>query len=171
MRLFIFSTGLLIFVLLFSRPELLAQRQLLLVRGDKILHHYITGETFKTKLRGDRKEHWGFIVEINEFSVITSQDTFLISDVSKVLLNGKPIVNKVGKLLVTVGAALVIIDQFNWTVIQGHDPKMDASVWIPATALVSAGIPMLFFQKDWRKIRRGTRLISVDSNSILYIRD
>jgi hypothetical protein len=146
-----------------------AQRQLILVSGRKVIHRFIEGETLRTKWKYDKEEHWGFIVEINEFSVITSQDTIVISDIKKILLPGKPFINKIGKTLIALGATYLIIDQFNWVVIQGQDPSLDDSVWKPATLLIGAGVPMLFFKKKWGRIKRGIHLISIDKNSKLYL--
>jgi hypothetical protein len=65
--------------------------------------------------------------------------------------------------------AYLLIDQFNWVVVQGNDPSMDDKVWKPAALLVGTGLPMLCFRKKWGKIKRGTRLISVDGNSRFYL--
>lgn len=73
--------------------------------------------------------------------------------------------------MVTMGAVYMFIDQFNWVVIQGQHPSMDDNVWKPATLLVGAGIPMLFFKKKWGKIKRGTHLIAANRKSKFYIEE
>ena len=151
--------------------SLMAQHQLVLLNGNSIDHYFMPGETFRTKLRNEKLEHWGFIVEVSEFQVITSQDTIDISRIRKVLLPGRPLINKIGKTLITIGAAYMFIDQFNWVVIQKQNPSVDENVWKPSVALVGAGIPLLFFKKKWSKIKRGTHLISVDRKSKFYIKE
>ena len=149
--------------------DVTGQHQLLLVSGNEVVHRFKVGETFRSKWKDSHEEHWGFIVALTEFEIITSQDTINISQVRKVLLPGRPLVNKIGKTLLTVGLLYVTIDQFNWTIVHGHEPKMEDSVWKPAALLVGAGIPMILFKKNWKKIKRGVHLLSVDQKSKLYI--
>ena len=163
--------GITIIIIVSIHFHIEAQRQLVLVSRRNIINRFMEGETFRTKWRDDKKEHWGFIVEINEFAIVTSQDTINLNDIKQVLLPGKPLINKIGKTLITIGVVYLFIDQFNWVVVQGHDPSMDDSVWKPASILVGAGIPLLFFNKKWIRIKRGVHLVSVDKDSRLYSPD
>jgi hypothetical protein len=149
--------------------DMLAQRQLILLSGDKVVHRYRVGDTFYSKLKGDAKEHWGFLVELDEFGFITSQDTIAIKDVKRVLKPGKPLVNKLGKTLMIVGVGYLAIDQFNYVVVQGNSPpRVSKEVWKPSAILFSMGLPLVFKTRDWRKMGGGMRLISVDRTSRFY---
>ena len=148
-----------------------AQRQIVLVSGNEVVHRFKVGDKFHTKLEGDKPEHWGFLVQIDEFSVITSQDTIDLRDIKKCLLPGRPIINRLGKKLVTAGIGLFVIDQFNQTVIQNNDMSIDSGVAKASIGLTAVGLPMLFIKKQWAKPGRGMKLISVGRDSRFYLPD
>jgi hypothetical protein len=148
--------------------SVVAQRQIVLVSGNEVVHRFRVGDKFHTKLEGDRNERWGFLVQINEFSVTTSQDTIDLRDIEKCLLPGRPIINRLGKKLVTAGIGLFVIDQFNQAVIQGNDMSIDSGVAKASIVITAAGIPMLFIKKRWVKPGKGVKLVSVGRDSILY---
>lgn len=149
----------------------LAQRQLVLLSGGVPVHHFKEGDAFRSLWFGANVEHWGFVVEIHENYLITSQDTIQFKKIKKVLLPGKPKIQRAGQLLVLIGTAFFVIDQFNYSIVQGNDPTLDSDVWKPAAAITLTGIPMLFFNKKWRKISKGVKLMSVDNTSRFYLKD
>ncbi len=144
-----------------------AQRQLVVVSGDKVIQRFRVGESFRSKWIGDRVEHWGLIQEINEFGLITSQDTIQTKDIRKVLVRGTPFIKKTGITLIKVGLLFFVADQFNSAVIQ-HNPAVDKSVLTISAAMVGTGLPMLFFKRRWKKIGKNYRLKSIDQDSRLY---
>ncbi len=159
---------LIIFVVLLPFTQALSQRQLILLSGDKVVFRFKEGNNFHSRLAGQKQEYWGFLVEINEFSVITSQDTIQLKEIRKVLLPGKTFVHKMGKTLVTVGVGLFVMDQFNNSVILKNKPSLEAKIWMPSVIMVAAGLPLLLVNKNWKKVGRGVRLISVGRDSRFY---
>lgn len=147
------------------------QRQLVLMSGDELAHRFKVGDSFRTVIKGSKTEHWGFLVEINEFSVITSQDTIDLRKIRKVLLPGKPKAYKIGVTLITVGVGLFAIDQVNYTLVQGNDLNIDSGIARTSIALAATGIPLLFIKKKWAKPKGGLRIISVDRDSRFYLPD
>lgn len=145
------------------------QRQLVLLGGDHVVHRFNVGESFYCKLKTDNKFHWGFLVELDEFSFITSQDTIKIGQIKKVLKPGKPFLKKVGKTLVIVGVGFTLIDQANYILVHGNwPPHVSKSVWRPSAILVGLGLPFSMKSKDWSKLGGSTRLMSVDKSSRFY---
>jgi hypothetical protein len=151
--------------------SVLGQRQVILMAGDEVVHRFKKGDSFRIKLVGDKTEHWGFLVEINEFSVITSQDTIDLREIRKVLLPGKPLAHKIGVTLITVGVGLFVIDQLNYTLVQGNDPNIDSGIAKASITLVATGLPLLLIRKNWAKTKGGLKLISVDRDSRFYLPD
>jgi hypothetical protein len=146
-----------------------AQRQLVLVSGDKVVYRFTKGDNFKSKLKSEKTEHWGFLVEISEFSIITSQDTIELKKIRKVLLPGRPLPHKIGVTLVKVGVGLFVIDQVNQTLIQHNDFNIDTGIAKTSIALAGAGLPLLLFKKNWKKLEGGMRLMSVGRDSRFYL--
>jgi hypothetical protein len=149
--------------------DALAQRQLVLMSGDEVIHRFTKGETFRTRTKDSKAEFWGFLVEIDEFSVITSRDTLSLRDVRKVLVPGKPIAHRMGVKLIKMGVGLFIIDQVNHTLIQHQKMDVDGGVAKASIALTTAGIPLLFFKKNWKKVKGTMRLMSVGRESRFYL--
>jgi hypothetical protein len=145
-----------------------AQRQVILLAGDEVVHRFKKGDTFRSILKGNKTEHWGFLVEINEFSVITSRDTIDLREIKKILLPGKPLAHRIGSTLVKVGVGLFVIDQLNYTLIQGNDPGIDSGIAKTSIALVASGLPLLLFKKNWAKPKGGLKLISLGRDSRFY---
>jgi len=146
----------------------LGQRQLLVVRGDKVIQRFKVGDSFRSKWFDSKIEHWGLITDINEFEIITSQDTIPTKEIRKVLVKGPPLAKKIGINLVKIGAFYFLIDQFNSAVIQ-HNPSIDDSVWKTSAVLVGAGLPLLLFKRNWKRVGRSYRLKSVGPDSRLYV--
>jgi hypothetical protein len=138
------------------------------MKGDRLIERFRVGDNMHTKLNGHKLEHWGFILEINEFSIITSQDTIELKQIRKVLAGGRPLINGIGKTLILVGTAYFVIDQFNEVVVVKNDPSMDPQVWKPSAVLVGAGLPLLLFKKNWKRVPGKFKLISVGRDSRLY---
>jgi hypothetical protein len=144
------------------------QRQVILMAGDEVVHRFKKGDSFRVKLVDNKTEYWGFLTEINEFSVITSRDTIGIRKIRKVLLPGKPKIHRLGIKLITAGVGLFIIDQLNYGVLQGNDPNIDSGVAIASIAIVTAAVPMALTKKNWAKPKGRLRLISVGRDSRFY---
>lgn len=157
----------LLFVTTFFVAE--AQRQLVLVSGDEVVYRFVKGDTFRSKWKTGKTEHWGFLVEIDEFSVITSQDTIPLRRINKVLLSGRPLAYRIGKKLVTIGIGLFVIDQFNQTIIQDRDLSIDSGIAKTSIVLTAAGLPLMFFRKNWKKLHGTMRLMSVGRDSRFYL--
>jgi hypothetical protein len=152
-------------VLLLQCVPAVAQHQLVVLSGENVVARFRVGDNFRSQWVGEKTEHWGYLVEINKFSMITSQDTIALNKIGKVLLPGERRTHQLGKKLVQAGVGLFIIDQFNITVIQQGSPDLNGAVWKASAAITAAGVTMLFFKKNWKKISGRVRLVSVGRDS------
>lgn len=163
------GTFLMLVCMLAGSLTVCGQRQLVLLSGDRVVHRFNVGQSFHCKLKTDSKVHWGFLVELDEFSFITSQDTIKISQIRKVLKPGMPFLKKVGKTLMLVGIGYTAIDQVNYALVQGNwPPRVSKRVWKPSAILTGLGLPLSLKSKDWNKLGGSTRLMSVDKSSRFY---
>ena len=147
------------------------QRQVILLAGDEVVHRFKKGDPFRVKLVDNKTEYWGFLVEINEFSVITSRDTIDLQKIKKILLPGKPRIHRLGIKLIAAGVGLFIIDQLNYGVLQGNDPNIDSGVAIASVAIGAAALPMALTKKNWAKPKGRLKLVSVGRGSLFYESD
>jgi hypothetical protein len=70
--------------------------------------------------------------------------------------------------LVTGGAALFLIDQLNYSLIEGNDPNLDSWVSTVSLTAVAAGLPMMLIKKKSQKMNYKYRLMMVKKGSPFY---
>ena len=87
----------------------------------------------------------------------------------KVLLPGSKPIKSFGKTLIKAGVGLFVIDQFNSVVIQKSKASLNRGVTVASIAVTSVGLPMLFFNKNWKRVSGGVRLRAVARDSRFYL--
>lgn len=151
----------------FSRAH--AQKQLVFLSKGNVVARYVEGGYFKCVLK-DHQHKEGVVVELNEFSMITSNDTIDFRSIAKIEIKENRKINHrsgFGGLLFLGGLGFIAIDQLNGAF--GYSPKgWDKS---DQTALIIAGLgaAMLFIKPRYKKLRPGTVIRSVDYRSPYYL--
>lgn len=148
--------------------DVLGQRQLVMVNNRGLVARYNRGDRFVCKTTLRKEEHWGYILAINEFNIITTRDTIPLSKIQKIKLPGRPALHKIGATLVTVGALYLAIDLVNAGLVQKTNPLLDRKVARNAAIISGTGAPLLLFKKKWAKMDRGVKIKSVGRESNLY---
>ena len=146
------------------------QRQLVVLKGDRVVQRIHANTFFDVRTKEDRSIYRGFLVEADEFSFITSRDTFSIREVEAISTGKRRTFwSVVGSLMTTGGAGYFLIDQFNRYVVYGGRPAQDPVVWKAAGVLIGIGFPLSKVKRRWDKPGRGNvRLMSVDFSSRFY---
>lgn len=127
------------------------------------------GNYFKCVLK-DHQHKEGVIVELNEFSMITSQDTIEFRSIAKMDIKENRKINVrrgIGGLLFIGGLGFIAVDQINGAF--GYSPQgWDNS---DQTALIIAGLgaAKLFIKPRYKKLRPGTVIRTVDYRSPYYL--
>ncbi len=146
-----------------------AQKQLVFLSKGNVVARYMEGSYFKCVLK-DHQHKEGVIVELNEFSMITSQDTIEFRSIAKMDIKEDRKTNVrsgIGGLLFIGGLGYIAVDQINGAF--GYSPQgWDKS---DQTALIIAGLgaAMLFIKPRYKKLRPGTVIRSVDYRSPYYL--
>ncbi len=146
-----------------------AQKQLVFLSKGNVVARYMEGSYFKCVLK-DHQHKEGVIVELNEFSMITSQDTIEFRSIAKMDIKEDRKTNVrsgIGGLLFIGGLGFIAVDQINGAF--GYSPQgWDKS---DQTALIIAGLgaAMLFIKPRYKKLRPGTVIRSVDYRSPYYL--
>jgi hypothetical protein len=160
---------LLVFALLLTSSACLAQKQLVLLKNGKPVSRFTEGDYIRFIMKdGSRRE--GKIIELLEFSVITSNDTVQFNKIQKV---GVPkgqrsgIAPLFGGLLLVAGVTYVGIDLVNSAL--GYNPEgVDKSVVQASAVLITAGSILYFIRPKYRRVNNGTFLRTVDYKSKFY---
>jgi len=144
------SKWLLFAVVFFVTKGSLAQNQLVLLKGEKVLARYKEGDDITYKLKKQAHYKTGYLVTIEDFFIVVSRDTIPYITIDKVDLKSKTYstkLNVVGTFLCTVGFGYYAIDQFNSIVVKKQGFDEDAAAWKPAAIMLGAGLPLMLIKK------------------------
>jgi hypothetical protein len=154
------------FLLLLISSATLAQKQLVLLKNGKPVGRFTEGEYIHFIMK-DGSPREGKIIELLEFSAITTNDTVQFNKIHKVGIpkgQRKGIAPLVGGLLLAAGIAYVAIDLFNSSF--GYDTE---GVDVQASAvMIGTGSVLFFIRPKYRKVNQGTFLRTVDYKSKFY---
>ena len=149
----------LIFTILFSwilSSSVLAQKQLVLVKQNKVIVRINEGEFIRFKRKGQDHFTKGIIEGIQQDSFRIGEDTTYLYDVAAIDLRGRPNsgfkVRQSGIMLIIAGSALVVINAIN-------SNDIGSGITVVSGAFITTGIFMLFVNNDIFKINHKRRII------------
>lgn len=143
------------------------QKQLLVLKKEKVLLRLYPGDEFIYKEKGGRVRTT-YVNNLSDTAVVTHRDTVSFHAIERIYFRQHQFYNTVGNGLVIFGAGLFLIDQFNEVLVQGHSPSLDNRVSTLSLTALAAGLPMMLIKKRSRKLRYRTRLMMVDKGSAFY---
>lgn len=148
---------------------LFAQKQLIFMRKGEIVARYTEGDNFQCVLK-NKKHKGGYIVELEDFRMVTSNDTINFLSISKIDSRRQHPINArkgIGGFLFLGGIMYMGIDQVNGAL--GYAKSgWDQTDW---GALIGAGVGagILFIRPKYEKLRPGTIIRTIDHRSPFYI--
>lgn len=157
----------LVWILLLTYNFATAQRQLVLIKNDEVQVRYREGDDIAYKRKSGMKFK-GFIVEINDTTIITSNDTVATHQIEKLYFTKGNFMNVAGTFLVIAGAGILILDQFNTVVVDGESPSMDSNVARISLTSLAIGLPMMLIKKKSHRVGFKQRLRIVNRESPFY---
>ena len=146
-----------------------AQKQLVFLSHGNVIARYTEGSYFSCQLK-NRQRKEGFIVKLDEFSMITSNDTIPFLSIGKVNRKGfnkRSLRNGIGGLLFVGGIGFIVVDQINAAL--GYSPTgWDQS---DRTALIIAGIGavMVYLKPQFLRVSPGIIIRTIDYKSPYYL--
>ena len=146
-----------------------AQKQLLLIKGEKVLARFNPGDEFVISLKGEKKKLRSYVNNLFDTAVLVHRTVIPIHKIDKVYFKQSGLVNLIGKFLVVAGVAYFLIDQFNVIVVDGNEATLNDNVTNTSVALVAVGLPMVLIKKKYRRIHGRTRLMVVNETSPFYL--
>lgn len=157
-----------LFLTFFIQTILQAQNQLVLIKNDEVVIRFREGDDITYKRKGADHKINGFIVDINDSTIITSNDTVATHQIERLMFTKGNFMNVVGTLLVAGGSLLFVIDQFNTLVVNGEKPSLDSNVSRITLTSLAVGLPMMLIKKKSHRVGFRQRLKIVDKNSTFY---
>lgn len=158
-----------IFLFLFLTISASAQKQLVLLKRGNPIRHFTEGAYIHVIMKnGTRKE--GVIVELLEFSMITTGDTIPFNKIHKVGIpkgQRSGIAPLLGGLLLAGGVVYFGIDMIN-SALGYNTAGIDPTVATRSAVLVTVGAALFFIRPKYDRVNNGTVLRTVDYKSKFY---
>jgi len=156
-------------IILAIAGEVFAQKQLALVGKGRVVESYSEGTYIRFILK-DGKLMEGRIVELHEFSMVTSGDSVPFNKIRKIEIprgNRKGMVAKAGVLLLIGGAAYLGIDQINRAL--GYiKTGGEEQVFKTSAILMASGGLLTLMRPRYYRVNEGIFLRTVDYKSPFY---
>ncbi|HMP99188.1 MAG TPA: hypothetical protein PKC24_05355 [Cyclobacteriaceae bacterium] len=156
-------------LILFLSIPCVSQHQFLVFKRNEILFRYDQGYDFTYKLRGEKKKKTGFVRAIRQDTVFLWRDTIPVHEISAIYHKRMRFHNTIGVALTTVGAVYFLADQVNNSIVAGNSFSIDNRTTTSSLALVAAGVPLMYLNKNIHRKGRKYRFITVDMNSPFYM--
>lgn len=144
------------------------QKQLILLKREKVLLRLYPGDEFIYREKGSRTKRTTYVNNISDTAVVTHRDTVPFHTIDRIYFRQQKFYNTVGTVLVIFGAGLFLIDQINVTLVQGEKPSLDNRVSAISLSSLAAGLPLMLIRKHSQKMGYPHRLMMVDKGSVFY---
>lgn len=165
----IFSVILLLFLV--CSTAAFAQRQLVLLKGEKVKLRLYPGDEFVYRLKGSKKIYTSYVNNVMDTAVMVHQDIIPFHKIDRVYFRQSSFANVIGGLLVTGGVGYFLIDFVNVALVQGDKYETDGGVTKGSISLVAVGLPMLLIHKKSQRIKGRFRLLKADKESPFFLPD
>jgi hypothetical protein len=146
----------------------ISQKQLVLLRGEKVLLRLRPGDEFIYKLKNSKTIKKSYVNNLFDFAVMTHRDTIPFDKIDRIYFRRSTRINVIGGSLVFAGGLLFLIDQVNYSAIQGHELSLDAGVTRASLAGIIVGLPMMLIKKKSQKITYKYRLFTARKGSPFF---
>jgi hypothetical protein len=146
-----------------------AQKQLVVMKRQKVLLRLYPGDEIVLKLKGSKHVRTSYVNNIFEDAVMIHRDTIPFHTIDKIYFTQTKFYNKLGAALVAGGAALFVIDQFNVVVVQGESASLDSWVSTVSLSSIGVGLPLMLLKKRSQRINGRYRLMMVNEGSSFYV--
>ena len=156
-------------LLIFATSFAFAQKQLVLLSGEKIMLRLNPGDEFIISLKGEKRKLNSYINNLFDTAVMLHKTIVPLHKIDKIYFKHSNFINRFGKFLLVGGVAYFVIDQFNTVVVRGDDASLDEDVTAVSATMVAVGLPMMLIKKRFQRLGGRYRLIVVEEGSPFYV--
>jgi len=156
-------------LLIFAANFRFAQKQLVLLKGEKVMLRLNPGDEFIISLKGEKRKLNSYINNLFDTAVMLHKTIVPLHKIDKIYFKHSAFINRFGTFLVVGGVAYFVVDQFNTVVVRGDDASLDESVTAVSAVMVAVGLPMMLAKKRYQRLGGRHRLIVVEENSPFYV--
>jgi hypothetical protein len=157
-----------LFVGIFSFSGAAAQKQLLVLKREKVVLRLYPGDEIVFRLKNGKRKRTSYVNNIFDTAFMAHNDTIPFRKIDRIYFPQTKLYNVIGGALVVGGAGFFLIDQFNEVVVQGNKANLDNRVSTISLSSIAAGLPLMLIRKKSQRIRLKYRLLMVKEGSIFY---
>lgn len=162
--------SLLIFFLIALLPfRSYCQKQMVLLKREKVLLRLYYGDDFNYRLKGSKTLRYSYVNNLYDTAVVAHKDVVPLSKIDRIYFTHSSFGNRLGTFLVIGGVGYFLIDQFNTVIVQGEEASIDENVATTSAVLVGVGLPLMLIKKKSQKIGGKYRLLVVEKGSVFYL--
>jgi hypothetical protein len=149
--------------------NLSAQKQLIILKKEKVVYRFYGGDEIVFSLKEDKKDVIKSYVNNVLDTAFEAHDVIIpYHKIARIYINKRTFWRDTGPKLIVAGLGYFLIDLFNTTVIQDEEASLDKSVTITSSVLVGAGAAMMLIQKKYQTIGGRHKLMMVEKGSAFY---
>jgi hypothetical protein len=161
-------TILILLILLIMVDKTFAQKQLVILRKQKVMLRLYPGDEIILKLKNSKNLKRTYINNLLENAVVTHRDTVSFQQIERIYFKHPSTLNVIGTKLVVGGVVLLLFDQANNTWIRGNEMTFDKGFTTGMLGVIGVGLPLMLIRKKSEKIGYRNRLMIVSPGSFFY---
>jgi hypothetical protein len=146
------------------------QKQLVILKKEKILLRLYPGDEIIFSLKGSKQIHTSYVNNLFDTAVMAHKDIVPFHKIDKVYFTRSSFANVIGTIMVAGGVGYFLVDQFNELVIKGHEASINEDVATTSVIMVAVGLPMMLIKKKSVRVGGKFRMLTVGPNSLFYQR-
>ena len=146
-----------------------SQKQLVLLKREKVLLRLNYGDDFNYRLKGSKTMRYSYVNNLYDTAVLAHKDIVPFHKIDRIYFNHSSFGNRFGTFLVIGGVGYFLIDQFNTVIVQGEEASIDKNVATTSAILAGVGLPLMLIKKKSQRIGGKYRLLTVEKGSSFYV--
>jgi hypothetical protein len=151
--------------------QALAQKQLVLIKGERVVLRLYPGDEITYKLKGSDEKITSYVNNLFDNAVVTHDDTVYFHTIDRLYFSQPKFHNRLGAALIVGGIGLFVIDELNQVVVRGEKPDIDSFVSKASISALAVGIPLVLIKKKSQRMNFRFHLMTVRKGSLFYVPD
>lgn len=165
------TLSLIVCILLAGISATSAQKQLVLLKKQKVILRLRYGDEIVYKTKGNDQKVTSYVNNLFDTALLAHRTIVPFHSIDRIYFVHGNFMNVVGGALVIGGLGYFLIDQLNVVVVQGEKASLDDNVTRVSIGMAAVGLPMMLIKKKSQRIKGRYRLLTVDYDSPFYQHD
>jgi hypothetical protein len=160
----------LLFLLFLTAQFTTAQKQLVILKKEKVILRLNPGDEFIFSLKTSKNIQRSYVNNLYDTAVVVHQTVVPFQKIDKIYFTRSNFGNVIGGLLVAGGIGYFLIDQVNVIIVNGDEASLNDNVTTTSIAMVGIGLPMMLIKKKKQRLGGKYRLLTVEAGSPFYLK-